>query len=510
MRVEASVVMFEYSRERSWAVENVRFEYLGGSYRGRGRLIWDPERGFHLDAFLDRDGVALPRTIEFGKLGVSGPPELRAVRMSLEGSGRAISPRVRLGDQLELSAHCRLDIDFPSILFSRSIPQRVGSEEYRGGALFEVGKSLVFPDSLVQELRLNERPVKKTYTAGGIAYNDDSLRLYAYLVSESQMHMEWVLTGTGWSKADAWNYAEGAQAALSFLSGRTVRLLERTTRRGAHEYFERRKQPDIVQLGLLSLPPRGTRSPERIDKATFVQLARFFTQGRDSTKVLVCRQILAQMTEASQQQTRAGQELLCANVLDAALRTLIAGKPYDIRDGSTKLPAVMNKFRQKYLSARVWKRPCKRVVEAYNDLRHRNAHPDWLTTAGGGLSDSGLQKSLDYMICLAWFYGYMILSLAGFKKLKPKFPGPHKEWPAILTFTSSERDDRRASIPARRRRTVEEIRRDYPNAYAKWSEKDDELLAQEFHRGKKPSVVAVLLGRQPSAIRSRLRKLGLV
>ncbi len=426
--------MFEYSRKSSWAVDHVRFEYLSGSYRGRGRLSWDPERGFHLDAFLDRCGVALPRTIEFGKVRVPGPSELRAVRMSLEGLGRAISPQVSLGDQLELTSHCWLDIDFPSVFFSHPFPQRAGSEAYRGGALFEVGKSLVFPDPLVREVRLNERPVKQTHTRGGIAYKDDSLKLSGSLVSESRMRMDWILAGNGWSRTDAWNYAEGAQAALSFLSGRTVRLLERTTWRGSREYVERRKQPELVGLGLLSLPPRDTRCPERIDKTGFVQMARFFTLGGEEARV--ARHMCAQMAEASQRQTRAAQELLCANVLDAALRTLIAGKPYDRHDPSTKIKAIMNGFRQKYLSAKVWKPHCDRALDAYNNLRHRNAHPDWLTQAGGGMSDAGLEESLDHMICLAWFYGYMILSLAGSKELEPTFPGPHKEWPASLTFTS--------------------------------------------------------------------------
>ncbi len=74
----------------------------------------------------------------------------------------------------------------------------------------------------------------------------------------------------------------------------------------------------------------------------------------------------------------------------------------------------------------------------------------------------------------------------------------------------SEPRDQGASIPAGRPRTLEEIRRDYPSAYDKWSKKDDELLAQGFRRGNNPADIAALLGRQPGAIRSRLSKLGLV
>jgi len=46
-----------------------------------------------------------------------------------------------------------------------------------------------------------------------------------------------------------------------------------------------------------------------------------------------------------------------------------------------------------------------------------------------------MEKSLDDMIFLSRFYGYMILALAGFRDLKPDFPKPHSEWsPAIKIY----------------------------------------------------------------------------
>lgn len=425
--------MFEYSRETSWAVDQVRFDYLGASYGGRGRLNWNADRGFHLDAFLDRHGVALPNTIEFGKLRVPAASEVRSIRMRLEGFGRAISPQLALGDQLELVSHSRLDVDFPWILFSRPIPKTTGSEKHYGSALLEVGKGLLFPDLLKKDVRVGEQPMKQSVSRGGIAYEDDSLKLRAWLESESQMRMEWVLTRNVWSKSDAWKYAEGAEAALSFLGGRTVGLLERRTRRGSKEYVERRKRRRVVYLGLLSLPPRQTRKPLLVDKDKFIRLVRFFM--RDGRKASVARHMCAQMAEACQQQTRAAEELLCANILDAGLRTL-AGKPYKRKYKATKIDANMDRFREKYLPGEDWKAACERALQGYHRLRHRNAHPDWLTEEGGGLSDTELAKGLDDMIHLTWFYGYMVLALAGFENLEPKFPTAHGEWAPLLTYTS--------------------------------------------------------------------------
>ena len=110
---------------------------------------------------------------------------------------------------------------------------------------------------------MNEKVIKQTLSRGGIAYEDEALKLRAWLESEGQLRMEWVLTANAWSKTDVWKYAEGIEAALSFLGGRTVRLLERSTRRRSREYVERRKQPQPVYLGILSMAPREGDAPIR-------------------------------------------------------------------------------------------------------------------------------------------------------------------------------------------------------------------------------------------------------
>ncbi|MEA5510200.1 hypothetical protein VB715_10545 [Crocosphaera sp. UHCC 0190] len=101
-----------------------------------------------------------------------------------------------------------------------------------------------------------------------------------------------------------------------------------------------------------------------------------------------------------------------------------------------KIEGALKRFRDNYLS-RDWKSFCKqdgKIIKIYRDLRHRNAHPDWLFTQGGYLSKEQMEKSLDDMIFLSRFYGYMILAIAGVKELKPEFPSPHKESPPLCTL----------------------------------------------------------------------------
>ncbi|MBL7981935.1 MAG: hypothetical protein JNL52_09020 [Flavobacteriales bacterium] len=53
------------------------------------------------------------------------------------------------------------------------------------------------------------------------------------------------------------------------------------------------------------------------------------------------------------------------------------------------------------------------------------------------------------------------------------------------------------------------IREQHSMAYAPWTTEDDEKLERLFCEGKKPKQLAVVFGRQPSAITSRIKKLEL-
>jgi hypothetical protein len=57
---------------------------------------------------------------------------------------------------------------------------------------------------------------------------------------------------------------------------------------------------------------------------------------------------------------------------------------------------------------------------------------------------------------------------------------------------------------------VEEIRKDHPNAYAKWTSEEDNLLMSRFKMGTDIHDLATIHHRKVGAIRSRLQKLGLM
>lgn len=58
--------------------------------------------------------------------------------------------------------------------------------------------------------------------------------------------------------------------------------------------------------------------------------------------------------------------------------------------------------------------------------------------------------------------------------------------------------------------SIQEIRQKYPKAYEKWTEKEDVHLKNEFNQGKTINELTDIFQRKPGAIRSRLKKLGLL
>ena len=94
-----------------------------------------------------------------------------------------------------------------------------------------------------------------------------------------------------------------------------------------------------------------------------------------------------------------------------------------------------------------------------------------------------------------------------------RFEGATRE--LTLDLTSEEAESLVATLrplgekDAAKSYSVDEVRSRYPRAYAPWSDGEEEELRRLFLAGTNKSEIALRLGRQPSAIASRLRRLGL-
>jgi hypothetical protein len=426
--------MIDYFKKTEYVLERLCFDYLGSRYQGRGIMFWKPDEGFHIEAFLEKPTTPPPETIEFGKVGIIPQRNICSIRMRPQGFDWAIAPNVSLIDRYDVLSQKRLSIKLAHVIFfSNSWEIRNQDSHWYGSALYETKSQLNLSDVVRSEVRINDQVSEWSEKTSGIWYEDDkNHRIIGRMIDERHLQLRWALPKSLWSKADSWQWSKAAQDALSICFGQNLGLLQRQVKRGSQTYVEMRKRTEINSLGLLSL----FRQQYYLDKNFFIKFIEFLI--RDEPHARICRNTFKQMLEASRQQTWQAEELLLSTILEAALRS-IDKHPFQPKDDSWKIDAALKRFREKYLS-KDWKKYCQEALNIHRELRHRNAHPDWLFSQGGYLSEEQLEKSLDDMIFLSRFYGYMILALAGFKDLEPIFPKPHKDRQPlmILSFSKNE------------------------------------------------------------------------
>ena len=186
------------------------------------------------------------------------------------------------------------------------------------------------------------------------------------------------------------------------------------------EITELRRRKEVHTLSHFHKPLTDFDPPDqwKFNRTAFIQLTRFFASHNPHAEI--CWSIFRRLAEASQQETWEARELLAGTTLEAVLRTL-DNHPFAPGDYSWKIKQSLASFRQAHLDA-AWEAACEKALVVRNRLRHRNAHPDWITHPGGLFSTPERRQSLEDLTFLSRFYGYMILALAGFKGLQPRFP----------------------------------------------------------------------------------------
>jgi hypothetical protein len=250
------------------------------------------------------------------------------------------------------------------------------------------------------------------------------------MTDKKYLKVSWKLPRSKFTKTYNWKLAEAIQDSLSIVIGQNISLLKREVYCGVQQRFEIRRPSQITDLDIFSLFNVGSS----LNKGYFIKLIDFL--AKDERGSDICRNIFQQLIRAARQENWHVRELLVSTILEAALRN-IDGQPFQAGKGKPwNVGKSLQNFINSYLSNE-WHGIKASVMKAHEYLRNRNAHPDWLFTQGGALSNEEMEKSLDSMIFLSRFYGYMILALAGIKDLKPRFPKPHSEWGAAIIIKPS-------------------------------------------------------------------------
>jgi len=390
-------------------------------------MEWNPTDGFHIDALLDKTFAPIDSFKTLGQTIIKDKSDTFTIWLKIRGLGLAIAPSVfPLAQQKSLIPDNHLSIDQSRVIFLFQWPKDCAwnAESWSGSAVFLTKNKIEFSDWLKQETSLGGQLIQ-SQTWAGLTHKDvNDFSVSGRYLTDNSFELNWSLSKSSWTKTEAWNFGESARRALSIIFAQTIWITKLKITRANREFFDFRKKQEVEALHynfhpLIDIDSGGPKQRE-FNKNTFLKLVAFFTKGGHHADV--CWKIFHQMADASRQETIQGRELLLSTILEAALRT-IDGKPFKLGDYSWKRKTSLATFQQKYLSAKFnWETTCEEVLKIYARLRHRNAHPDWLTTPDGVLSKDELKKSTKNLIILSRFYGYMILAMAGFKDLEPLFP----------------------------------------------------------------------------------------
>jgi hypothetical protein len=421
--------MIDHIRPAQYVLDRVRFTHEAKEFTGRGLLTWDPEKGIHIEAFLEQTlpkGILMP---PFPLVRLNDTTDARCIRLAGREFGHAVVPNVFPLDLSENLHEGRVSIRPQRIIFFQHVPA-IGTgarehEHWSGSAVILTKKDPEFPDILKTETTLNGQTIHSE-SRGGLSLDEQNgFSVWGWKTGADSFTLSWALPKSTSSRTVAWQWAEAARRALSILFAQTAWIVRVFASRGTTEITELRPRKTVQALShfLQPITDFGPPGQRKFNKTAFIQLTRYFA-NRDQ-QAEVCWSIFRRLAEASRQETWQSRELLVATTLDAALRTL-DNHPFKSGDDSWKILQSFERFCQTYFGTG-WEDACKRALEVRKRLRHRNAHPEWITYPEGSLSKPEWCQSIEDLTFLSRFYGYMILALAGFKTLQPKFlPVPFK------------------------------------------------------------------------------------
>ncbi|NJL99924.1 MAG: hypothetical protein HC924_14510 [Synechococcaceae cyanobacterium SM2_3_2] len=412
----------EYFQGRKYILDDLWFDLDGIRHRGHGIMTWDPKVGFHIDAFLDKGNQ--PQTIELRAKHLVEKEDLVNIRLMPRGLDWAIAPNTLIFDRFQLQNSQLLSVSTHSLITCESSLAAVDETLWKGAALYKTGGGIKLPDAMRNDTIAGDELLLRQ-SQSGIRYKDETkFEITARYIDQNHLLVCWKVPKSSFDKARAWKLSEAIQDVLSILYGQTIWLMYREMEREGYKTTEIIKNRAVSKLGVFSL----FGSHPGFKRQVIVQMIQVFVDENLQTEI--CRNMFRQVVESCQQKTWQAQELLISTILEAALRTLdnrpTSDDKYQVSGGTSR-------FRTNYLN-KDWKERCNEASKVFSRLRNRNAHPDWLTSPGGGRSKEEQEKSFNDMVFLCRFYGYMILALSGFRDLNPDFPLPYEQRQPLVSI----------------------------------------------------------------------------
>lgn len=404
--------MIDWRQDLDILVNEVEIRYEDELFHARGFLKWSPKIGFQLiGSIYDRTGSRRP-IMTPGR--TRSLPKDHYCRILLKPKGYlSATPRKAWfyhEPMFPIPVFSDIDFSFGGLTFIQEWEPRKSGERHQSKTVFRVTPKLHLPDRLEQKVSLDGDTVQETYSAKGLAFKTDSLTLRSWINQQGDLECYASLLKSKWKDYQAWRVPKALETALALCCGEHPVLFQSERNKCNRRFQEVWKEDEVVKFSVLS----PIKVDPVIDKDVFLHL--FQSLIKDHDVLNLAHQLCLQLREAMKQDSGAAMELLFATCLEGFLRTL-SGNPFHENKKKLSLQNELGKFGKKFRLPDEWKAISDEGIAAHDRIRHRNAHPDWLMSRDGYLSEERLTQTTDDLIKLARLYGFMVLAVTGFKEL---------------------------------------------------------------------------------------------
>ncbi len=426
--------MTDYDQKWFRNVQRLAFSLDDQVINGEGHILWDPKKGFLLDAVTSP--LQLPSPYEIRMIQLPRKTDFASVRIQFSDGSRGWIPSLCLVESRGSLFEKRLRIRFPRmvLIHKNEIYKKLGD---MSSALFHVQESSRLPNVVRTEYFVGDRSVGWRSSRAGVLLESDSFYCCGRIKEgriDNRLQLDYSVVHTNKDKSPKVNFPKALEVALGMLTGSTVGTLVNKTHSGPVRREEVSRPGKPISLGYLG-PFFGQHiaSQDRL-----IKLIDFFL--RETKERAICFKLFDQLVLASTLRDWRVTEFIIGSSLEAFLRSyfnepFVPGmrRGYPVRER-------LDQFAQQRFDSTSWDRHKERVIGAYNELRHRNAHPDWVDISDATRVHEVHSKSVDEMVFLAQFYGHVILALAGIPESPMTFPKSHSEWGPVMTLTWSPQE----------------------------------------------------------------------
>jgi hypothetical protein len=422
------------SDENVFLYDRVQADYESCTYAGPGIGRWGPDSGLSLDAMVQRVSGERPSQIDIGVPTFDSDPKFSTIRLRSGKHDRAVVLlRGRLRDQLGVVTNGHLEIRSPSVIsWCRDThpPQRPV------GCLFYEGKhDQRLPDQVRTETYIGKRKVNDRYNLG-LDFRLNGYDIVIRSTGDQKYTIWWGLPDCDSLHGRVGEWPRALVLAWQLVCGASISPVAsefQDTRRRISVFARREKK---VRLGHLKL----IDADAGVSGEMVLALCRLFASG--SKESAVARHLLLQCFDAVRNDTWQAVMFLMATALEAVLRTLYGhpfssqGQKHDTYDRN----ACLDQLWTDYFDGS-WAAIKSTVKGAFERVRHRSAHPDWLKSFGGALSSEHMEETFNDLVYLSRFYGFLMLAMAGTPNLEPRFPVPVAKWKPVLRVDHGNAND---------------------------------------------------------------------